>query len=225
MPVSGSKVPAEQGNLVGMMAGDLAIAESIRPVLEPITNAAVYCGPIGSGLQTKYAVNLYLVAMTVGLAESFNLARAQGLNLEALGKVLEMGPMASAYSKIKVAKIIKQDWSAQASIKDCHNSTQLIQSAAKAAKVQSPLLETCGSLYEQAKNSGLQEEDMIAIWANKVEIIEEPTPLSWSYRRLSKSQGFCKEQRQATADGDRSQAYHKSMCVPHNFGEDEAYGN
>ncbi|KAH8721645.1 hypothetical protein BGZ61DRAFT_347210 [Ilyonectria robusta] len=163
MPVSGSKVPAEQGNLVGMMAGDLAIAESIRPVLEPITNAAVYCGPIGSGLQTKYAVNLYLVAMTVGLAESFNLARAQGLNLEALGKVLEMGPMASAYSKIKVAKIIKQDWSAQASIKDCHNSTQLIQSAAKAAKVQSPLLETCGSLYEQAKNSGLQEEDMIAI--------------------------------------------------------------
>lgn len=31
MPVSGSKVPAEQGKLVGMMAGDRNVVERIRP--------------------------------------------------------------------------------------------------------------------------------------------------------------------------------------------------
>ncbi|KAJ5152152.1 hypothetical protein N7492_010447 [Penicillium capsulatum] len=53
MPVSGSKIPAEQGQLVGMIVGDPVIAERIRIILEPITCAAVYCGPIGSGFEDE----------------------------------------------------------------------------------------------------------------------------------------------------------------------------
>ncbi|KAG7286011.1 hypothetical protein NEMBOFW57_008308 [Staphylotrichum longicolle] len=163
MPVSGSKVPAEQGRLVGMMAGDRAAADRIRTYVEPMTSAAVYCGPIGSGLKTKYAVNNFLITMTAGLAESMNLARAQGLDLDAFGQVLEAGPMASAYSKLKVGKMLSQDWSAQAGIRDCYNSTQLIQAAAEAANTQAPLIQLCGSLYKQAIESGLGDEDMIAV--------------------------------------------------------------
>ncbi|KAK6217960.1 hypothetical protein LQW54_003016 [Pestalotiopsis sp. IQ-011] len=163
MPVSGSRVPAENGTLVGMMAGDEAVAERIRPVLEAITSAAVYCGPIRMGLKTKYAVNLFLITMTAGLAESMNLARTQGLNLEAFAQVLQAGPMASAYSGLMIQKMLNQDWSAQAAIKDCYNSTQLIQSAATESGVQSPLIQLCGTLYAQAIQSGLGEEDMISV--------------------------------------------------------------
>lgn len=163
MPVSGSKVPAEQGRLVGLMAGDAAAAEHLRPVVEPITCAAVHCGPIGFGLKMKYAVNLYLITMTAGLAESMNLAQAQGLDLNAFGQALEAGPLASPYSKLKVSKMLSQDWSAQAAIKDCYNSTQLIESATNAAKTISPLIQLCGSLYGKANESGLGEEDMIAV--------------------------------------------------------------
>jgi 3-hydroxyisobutyrate dehydrogenase-like beta-hydroxyacid dehydrogenase len=164
MPVSGSRIPAEQGQLVGMIAGDPAISDLIKPVVEPITSAAVYCGPIGSGLKAKYAVNLFLVSVTAGLAESMNLARAQGLNLESFGKVLDACPLASAYSRVKIAKILREDWSPQAAIKDCYNSTQLIQSAAQDVQVQTPLIEVCNSLYRDAYNSGWGEEDMIAIY-------------------------------------------------------------
>ncbi|KAM6484815.1 hypothetical protein HDV62DRAFT_356525 [Trichoderma sp. SZMC 28011] len=164
MPVSGSKVPAETGNLVGMMAGDQAECERIRPFVEPITSAAIYCGPIGAGLKTKYAVNIFLITVTAGLAESMNLARAQGLNLEAFSSVLDAGPLASAYSKIKLAKMAKQDWSAQAAVKDCYNSTELIRTAAKAAEAKTPLIQVCNSLYKQAIDSGLEEEDMIAVY-------------------------------------------------------------
>jgi 3-hydroxyisobutyrate dehydrogenase-like beta-hydroxyacid dehydrogenase len=163
MPVSGSKVPAEQGQLVGLMAGDPDVADRIRPFVKPLTKSAVYCGPIGSGLQAKYAVNTLLITLTVGLSESVNLARAQGLDLEAFEQVLEACPMASAYSKLKVAKIRDNDWSAQASLKDCYNSTQLIQSAAATAETGSPLIEVCGKLYKEAMEAGLGEEDMISI--------------------------------------------------------------
>jgi len=163
MPVSGSRDPAEKGQLIGMVAGDPAVAERIKPFVEPMTSAAIYCGPIGRALKTKYAVNLFLITMTAGIAESANLARAQGLNLEAFRQVLNSGPLASAYSKLKLAKILEDDWSAQAAIKDCYNSTQLIRAAADEANVSVPLIQLCGSLYKRAYESGLGEEDMIAI--------------------------------------------------------------
>ncbi|KAL6872182.1 putative NAD binding NADP oxidoreductase coenzyme F420-dependent [Trichoderma novae-zelandiae] len=164
MPVSGSKVPAETGNLVGMMAGDHTECERIRPFVEPITSAAIYCGPIGAGLKTKYAINIFLITVTAGLAESMNLARAQGLDLEAFGRVMNAGPLASAYSRIKLAKMAKADWSPQAAVKDCYNSTELIRAAATAAEAKTPLIQVCNDLYRQAIDSGLQDEDMIAIY-------------------------------------------------------------
>lgn len=165
MPVSGSRIPAEKGQLVGMMAGNPAIAEQMKPLVEPLTTAAIYCGPIGSGLKAKYAVNLFLISVTAGLAESMNLARAQGLDLEAFGSVLNNCPLASAYSKVKIAKILKEDWSPQAAIKDCFNSTELIKSAAEEADVRTPLIQVCNSLYKDANDSGWGEKDMMAVYA------------------------------------------------------------
>ncbi|KAL4937243.1 6-phosphogluconate dehydrogenase [Aspergillus oleicola] len=150
MPVSGSKIPAEQGQLVGMMAGDRDLAETVTPFVEPLTCSSVYCGPIGSGLKAKYAINTLLITLTVGLAECMNLANAQGLEPAAFAQILETCPMASAYSRIKVGKMLNQDWSPQAAIKDCYNSTQLIQSAAIAANTKSPLMDVCGKLYARA---------------------------------------------------------------------------
>ncbi len=163
MPVSGSKVPAEQGQLVGMIAGDPAVAERIRPIVEPMTRAAVYCGPIGKGLMTKFAANTYSITMTVGLAEAMHLARAQGLDTRAFGQVLDEGPMASPFSKIKIAKMLNEDWSAQAAIKDCYNSARLIKEAGNTANTQLPLIQVCESLYGEAMQLGLAEEDMIAV--------------------------------------------------------------
>jgi 3-hydroxyisobutyrate dehydrogenase-like beta-hydroxyacid dehydrogenase len=163
MPVSGSRVPAEHGQLVGMLAGDKSVAQRIDHLLKPITKRAVYCGDVGMGLRTKYAANLYLITMTAGLAESMHLARAQGLDVNAFGEVLDASPMASAYSTLKVAKMIKEDWSAQAAINDCYNLTELIQSAAAESRAETPLMTVCSTLYRQAIQNGIGDEDMIAV--------------------------------------------------------------
>ncbi|KAJ6789443.1 hypothetical protein PWT90_00244 [Aphanocladium album] len=163
MPVSGSRVPAEQGQLVGMLAGDRDEAQRVDPLLKTITKAAVYCGEIGMGLRTKFATNLFLITMTAGLAESMNLARAQGLDVNAFGQVLDAGPMASAYSKLKVAKMIAEDWSPQAAIADCYNLTELVQDAAGEVGAQTPLMTVCNALYKDAVSRGFGGDDMIAI--------------------------------------------------------------
>ncbi|UPK97509.1 hypothetical protein LCI18_008444 [Fusarium solani-melongenae] len=137
---------------LGMMAGDATIADQVRPLVEPLTSAAVYCGPVGSGLKAKYAINLFLVAVTAGLAESMNLARVQGLDLEAFDKVLGSCSLASPYSRIKIAKMLKDDY------------TQLIKSEAEEVGVQTPLIQICNSLCRDANDAGWSEEDMMAIY-------------------------------------------------------------
>lgn len=163
MPVSGSKVPAEQGKLVGMMAGNRDVADRIRPLVSPFTAASVYCGPIGSGLKMKYAINLYMFALSAGLCEAINLARAQGLDLEAFSQVLSAGPLASPYASLKVPKIMNEDWSLQASVRDGVNSTTLIQSAAASVGAWSPITQLCHSLFRQAQDAGQGDEDLTAI--------------------------------------------------------------
>lgn len=45
-PVSGSRVPAEQGELVAMLAGDPLAVESVRPLFEPMCRETVVCGVV-----------------------------------------------------------------------------------------------------------------------------------------------------------------------------------
>ncbi|KAI1355024.1 hypothetical protein F5Y01DRAFT_272006 [Xylaria sp. FL0043] len=172
MPVSGSKVPAENGQLVGMFGGDAHVVEKIRHLMKPITCAAVYCGPIGYGLRTKYAVNLYITVSAVGLAESMNLAKAQGLDPAVLGEVINAGPAASAYARSKITKITTGDWSPQAATKDCYNSSKLICAAVEASAVRSPLIKLCRSMYAEATESGYGEEDMISV----IKILSHSSP-------------------------------------------------
>ncbi|OAA60030.1 3-hydroxyacid dehydrogenase/reductase [Cordyceps fumosorosea ARSEF 2679] len=165
MPVSGSRVPAEQGKLVGMLAGgSKEDAERLAPLLGRVTAAAVHCGEeVGAGLRMKFATNLFLITMTAGLAEAMHLARAQGLDVEAFARVLDAGPMASAYSRLKVAKMVAEDWAPQAAIADCYNVTELVQGAAAEAGAETPLMTVCNGLYREAVSRGFGGDDMIAI--------------------------------------------------------------
>src|SRR6202000_849888 len=44
-PVSGSRGPAEAGQLVAMLAGDPAAVAAVRPLLTPRCRDSVLCGP------------------------------------------------------------------------------------------------------------------------------------------------------------------------------------
>jgi len=55
-PVSGSRKPAEAGQLVVMLAGEADAVEAVRPLLAPMCREAVVCGPVPNALSMKLAV-------------------------------------------------------------------------------------------------------------------------------------------------------------------------
>jgi 3-hydroxyisobutyrate dehydrogenase len=162
-PVSGSRTPAEAGQLVAMLAGDPADVASIRSLLAPMCRHAIACGPVPSALFMKLAVNLFLITMVTGLVEAVHFAERHGLDLAQLVAVLDAGPMASDVSRVKAAKLVAHDLAVQAAISNVLENARLIAGAAREANIASPLLDVCHALYGEAQSLGLAGADMVAV--------------------------------------------------------------
>ncbi|MGY4830100.1 NAD(P)-dependent oxidoreductase [Sphaerotilaceae bacterium SBD11-9] len=162
-PVSGSRKPAEAGQLVGMLAGDAQAVQEARPWLAPMCSNTFVCGAVPSALRMKLAVNVFLITMVTGLGEAAHFARELGLDMAAFRAILDAGPMASAVSRIKLAKLVDQDFGVQASIADVLKNTQLVADAAREGHVASPLIDACLALYADTARLGHGSLDMAAV--------------------------------------------------------------
>jgi 3-hydroxyisobutyrate dehydrogenase len=162
-PVSGSRKPAETGQLVAMLAGEPEDVAVVRPLLKPMCRDAVFCGAVPNGLTMKLAVNLFLITLVTGLAEAFHFAERHDLDLTQFVAVLDAGPMASDVSRIKGAKLIAGDFAVQAAISNVLENNRLIAAAAREARMASPLLDVCHALYGETRDLGLASADMIAV--------------------------------------------------------------
>ncbi len=167
-PVSGSRIPAERGELVGMLGASdeagFALAESI---LRPITQATFRCGAPPAAMRMKLAVNCYLVITMLGLAEAWEMAGAVGADRGVFRDILDSGPMASAVSRGKLAKLTADDMSPQASIEDVRMNANLIAAEARHAGVPAPLIGQCLKMLEGASAAGLGPLDVIAVRRRK----------------------------------------------------------
>lgn len=162
-PVSGSRVPAEAGELVAMLAGTAEAVATVRPVLEPMCRDMALCGPVPNGLLMKLSVNIFLITTVTGLAESFQFARRHGLDLETFSSVLAGGQMSSPVMRVKAPKLLAEDFAVQASISDVWMNTRLITEAAKAAGLSAPLMDICEALFSETSALGHDTADMAAV--------------------------------------------------------------
>lgn len=162
-PVSGSRVPAEAGQLVGMVAGLDDAVDLVLPLLDPVCSWVVRCGEVPKATQLKLAVNLFLITQVTGLVEAFHFAALNGLDPDLFRSAVDAGPMASAVSRLKLGKLVAGDFTVQASVSDVYYNNRLIADAARGAEVPTPLLDACHRLFQQAEQLGHGHEDMAAV--------------------------------------------------------------
>ncbi|MGF6416814.1 3-hydroxyisobutyrate dehydrogenase [Stenotrophomonas sp. AN71] len=162
-PVSGSRVQAESAQLVILLAGDDADVAQASRLLAPLGRQCVACGQVPSALRMKLAVNLYLITLVTALGEAVHFAESHGIALERFAEVLNAGPMASEVSRIKLDKMIRQDFAVQASITDVLKNSGLVAAAARGAGMPAPMIDASDTLFAQAQQMGLGGLDMAAV--------------------------------------------------------------
>lgn len=163
-PVSGSSVPAEQGTLIGMIGasspGDFTAAEQVMACLASRTFRV---GSPPAAMKLKLAVNAFLIPLVSALGQAWRMSDALGLDPVLFGQMLDTSPMASDVSRMKLDKLIRRDFSAQASVDDVAMNAHLILELAAQSNCSMDLVAAAAGLLENARKSGHGSSDMIVL--------------------------------------------------------------
>jgi 3-hydroxyisobutyrate dehydrogenase len=163
VPVSGSTGPAATGELVAMTAGAPDALDAAADIIAHMCRAVVPCGSVPKALQMKLAVNTYLGGLVTGLFEAFNFARSADLDLPTLARVLEAGPMNCDLMRMKLPKLLTEDYTPQGSIRQAINNMQMIVDEGARVGAATPVSQVMLDLVRAADGAGWSDEDMSAM--------------------------------------------------------------
>jgi 3-hydroxyisobutyrate dehydrogenase-like beta-hydroxyacid dehydrogenase len=108
-PVTGSKVPARDGQLVFLTAGDEALFHTAQRDLAAMGKASLFLGEAGAATRMKLCNNLVMSTMLAAYGEGLALAQAAGLDASKLIEVLGLGVCASPVLAAKAPKMAVGD--------------------------------------------------------------------------------------------------------------------
>ena len=159
-PVSGSKGPAEQGQLLILASGPAAAADALRPVFDVLGRKTVWLGQAGHGSQLKLVVNAYMSILIEGVAETMELADRLGIGHQQLAEAIEGGPLDAPIADAKLHKMDRQDYAAEFPLEWALKDVDLAISAAPGDAP--PLLAALSRQWHAAVAAGHGREDISA---------------------------------------------------------------
>lgn len=141
LPVSGTSEQVRQGDGVGLIGGDPAIAKEIEPVLQALFARTFHVGRIGDGGRAKLAVNLILGLNRLALAEGLVFAERLGLDPAAF---LAVARGSAAYSQVmdtKGPKMVRGDFTPEGRARQSLKDAYIMREQGRAATQRLPMLD------------------------------------------------------------------------------------
>lgn len=166
-PVSGSKGPADEGQLIFICSGD-------KPVFDdPVTQSAFramgkrsfYFGPVGNATKMKLVINQLMATMLVALAESIVLTEAADLSVPDLLEILSLGAMSNPMFGLKGPQMqhdmkrYDPHFALELAVKDI----RLAEAMAKEHGVGMSVSNTANQCYKASQALGLNKEDFCSV--------------------------------------------------------------
>jgi 3-hydroxyisobutyrate dehydrogenase-like beta-hydroxyacid dehydrogenase len=164
VPVSGSVVTLEQGNLSLMVGGEEAIFEQIKPILLDIGPKVNYVGKNGQAVLMKIAINLNLQVQIQGFYEGLLLAVKGGIPLETALEVMLNSVIASPSLKYRTPFILQPPAEAWFNVDMMQKDMLLALEMSRELKVPVPAVAVSNELLTSARAMGLAKEDFAIVY-------------------------------------------------------------
>lgn len=163
-PVSGSKKPALDGQLIFLTAGDAEVLDAIRADLDAMGKATHFYGPdVGAGTRMKLCVNMTLAIQIAALAEGIALCEASGLSGESFVEVLKQGAMSSPLVAGKGAAMVKREYAPQFPLEHCQKDLRFAVGAGDSLGLALPVAAASNELFKRARAAGKGADDCSAV--------------------------------------------------------------
>src|ERR1700728_567765 len=153
-PLSGTSEQVRQGDGVGLIGGDAAIAADAAPVLDALFPRRFHIGKAGDGGRAKLAVNHILALNRLALAEGLVFAARLGLDPAAFLKVARSSAAASQVMDTKGPKMIAGEFSPEGRVRQSLKDAKLMLDQARKAGQRLPLLEIHAEVLQACIDRG-----------------------------------------------------------------------
>ncbi len=160
-PVSGSRGPADDGQLLILASGPAEAEPVMRPVFAAIGRKTVWLGPAGQGSKMKIAVNAYMSVLIEGVAEALELASQLGIDPAKLDDAIAGGPLDAPIADAKLHKMEAGDYAPEFPLQWALKDVDLALEAADRASL--PLLAALSGQWQAAVDAGHGRDDVSAV--------------------------------------------------------------
>jgi 3-hydroxyisobutyrate dehydrogenase len=159
-PVSGSKGPAEAGQLLVLASGPTEAQAILEPAFAAIGRKTVWLGEAGQGSRMKLVVNAYMSALIEGVAEALELADRLGVDSGKLADAIEGGPLDAPIADAKLHKMERGDFAPEFPLEWALKDVDL--ALAEAGDARLPMLTALSRQWRAAVDAGHGREDVSA---------------------------------------------------------------
>jgi 3-hydroxyisobutyrate dehydrogenase-like beta-hydroxyacid dehydrogenase len=162
-PVFGSKQESADAKLWIMAAGNKAIFEKVKPVLEHLGQTVHYFGKNGNATAMKLVGNLIVTLEMEALAEGLVLAQKAGLDLKTVMEVVKVADFRSPLLVSNGQNILKRDFSPSFALKLMLKDVGLIERFGDSLQSPVPGLRLVGRNLASAFALGFGKENASAL--------------------------------------------------------------
>jgi 3-hydroxyisobutyrate dehydrogenase len=164
-PVLGTRAPAEQGQLVVLLAGPEAARGVCEKVLPAMSRKQVWLGEeIGAASALKLVLNHWIGNSVENVAETVAYAQALGVDPQRFLESIEGGNMDMPYAHMKTGAILSGNLEPSFTLRLARKDVSLILEAARKAGVDLGLAAVTLERMQRAIDLGHADEDMAAVY-------------------------------------------------------------
>jgi 3-hydroxyisobutyrate dehydrogenase len=162
-PVIGTKKPAEEGKLVVLASGPGDARDRVQPIFDAVGQRTMWVGEAGRANRLKVAVNVWIVALVEGAAESLALAEGLGIDPKLVIEAVSGGPLDLPYLQLKGGMMLEREFPPSFKLELAAKDARLAAQAAGDAQLDLPLVDAIAArLTDGSEEHG--DKDMAATY-------------------------------------------------------------
>ncbi len=163
-PFTGSKVAAENGELVYYAGGDEKVIEKYRQVLEVTAKEIIPVGKVGNATVIKVATNLISASTVQALSESLAIASAHGIAAESFISAVGGNACGSALAAMKLPTMVEGEYETHFSLDNMLKDAKFAMQLAESAKLKTPGIEATAGVMQELCENGSSSLDYSALY-------------------------------------------------------------
>jgi 3-hydroxyisobutyrate dehydrogenase len=160
-PVSGSREPAERGELTIFASGPGEARSRVAPLFDALGQRTVWVGPAGAGTRLKLVSNTWLAFANEAVSASVALARRLGLATGTVVDALGGAPLVSPWQAAKLQRIAEGEFSPQFALSLALKDVHLALQAAGDGRLE--VLACLAGEWQRAVDQGLGDQDLTVV--------------------------------------------------------------